>query len=56
MHWVNDIVTMLALIACLTIAFLLLEIVSVLRLDHNAQLSQRSAVERIGGEPNRLKF
>lgn len=56
MRWVNDTVTMLAMIVCLTIAFLLLEIVSILRLDHNAQLSQRSAVERMGGETNTFKF
>lgn len=56
MRWVNDTVTMLALIVCLTIAFLLLEIVSVLRLDNAMQLSQRSAVERSGGATNTFKF
>jgi len=53
MRWVNDIVTLLAMIVCLTIAFLLLVIVST---ADGAQLDRRSTVECSGGATNTFKF
>ena len=53
MRWVNDIITLLAMIVCLTVAFLLLVIVSA---ANGAQLDRQSTVECSGGAMNTFKL